>query len=80
MSQAEAREMVNLVLGEIKGELKNARKTGRFTVGTFGTFIITKRAARKGRNPATGEEITIKASKGLRFKPAAQLKRAAGVD
>ncbi len=36
---------------------------GRYTIGTFGTFSVTKRKARKGRNPRTGEEIRIKASK-----------------
>ena len=38
----------------------------------------TKRPARKGRNPRTGEQIRIKASKVLKFKPAAKLKKAAG--
>ena len=42
------------------------------------SFEQVIRAARKGRNPQTGEEIKIKASKVLKFKPAAQLKKAAG--
>lgn len=40
----------------------------------FGTFSVKARAAGKGRNPATGEEIKIPASKSVRFKPGAQLK------
>ena len=40
----------------------------------FGTFSVKKRAAGKGRNPATGEEIKIPASKSARFKSGATLK------
>lgn len=79
ISKAEAKRSVELVLGEVESGLKSARKDGKFTVGTFGTFTISKRAARKGRNPRTGEPIKIKASKTLRFKPSSQLKEAAGI-
>jgi len=78
MSNAEAKRVVELVFGEIESGLKKAKKEGKYTIGTFGTFTITKRAARKGRNPRTGEEIKIKASKSLRFKPSTNLKEAAG--
>jgi len=78
MSKAEAKRAVELVFGEIEKGLKQAKKDGKFTIGTFGTFTVSKRAARKGRNPQTGEEIKIKAKKTLRFKPSAQLKTAAG--
>jgi DNA-binding protein HU-beta len=79
MSKAEASRMVDLVFGEIESSLKSAKKNGgKTTIGTLGTFSITKRAARMGRNPQTGEPIKIKASKSLRFKPASNLKRAAG--
>ncbi len=40
----------------------------------FGTFEVVKRRARKGRNPATGAAIRIKASKGVRFKAGTKLK------
>jgi nucleoid DNA-binding protein len=40
----------------------------------FGTFKVTNRAARKGRNPKTGEPIKIKASKGVRFSASSALK------
>lgn len=78
MSNAEAKRMVELVFGQIEVGLKKGKKEGKYTIGTFGTFTINKRAARKGRNPRTGEEIKIKASKSLRFKPASSLKTAAG--
>ena len=78
MSNAEAKRMVELVFGEIESGLKRAKKEGKFTIGTFGTFTVSKRAARKGRNPRTGEEIKIKASKSLRFRPSSALKDAAG--
>jgi len=38
-------------------------------INDFGTFKLKERAARKGRNPATGEEIEIAASKSITFKP-----------
>ena len=78
MSTAEAKRTVELVFGEIERGLKKSKKEGKYTIGTLGTFTITKRAARKGRNPQTGEEIKIKASKSLRFRPAANLRAAAG--
>jgi DNA-binding protein HU-beta len=40
----------------------------------FGTFKVSQRAARKGRNPKTGETIKIKASKSVRFSPSTALK------
>jgi DNA-binding protein HU-beta len=42
----------------------------------FGTFSVTKRKARKGHNPATGESINIAASKGVKFKVGSKLKDA----
>ncbi len=78
MSKAEATRMVELVFGEIENGLKASKRDGRYSIGTFGTFTISKRKARKGRNPRTGEEIKIKASKSLRFKPASNLRSAAG--
>jgi DNA-binding protein HU-beta len=40
----------------------------------FGSFTVSERAARKGRNPATGESINIKASKSVRFKVGKELR------
>ena len=46
----------------------------KVTVPNFGTFQITERPARAGRNPATGEAIKISASRSVRFKAAKNLK------
>ena len=47
-----------------------------FTLVGFGTFAVTERAAREGRNPKTGEPIQIPASKAPKFKPAKVLRGA----
>ena len=73
MSKADAKITVDLVLGEVEAGLKKSKKEGRYTIGNFGTFAISKCPARKGRNPQTGEPIRIKASKVLKFKPSAKL-------
>jgi DNA-binding protein HU-beta len=77
LSKADAKRQVERVLGAIEAGLKAGKDKG-YTIGGFGTFKVGKRAARKGRNPRTGEAIKIKASKTLRFKPAAALKKAVG--
>ena len=53
---------------------KAIKKEKRFAYPSFGTFTVRTRKARKGRNPQTGEEIKIKASKTVGFKPAPTLK------
>ena len=53
---------------------KSIKKEKRFSYPAFGTFTVRKRKERKGRNPQTGEEIKIKASKTVGFKPAPTLK------
>ncbi|HBM89209.1 MAG TPA: DNA-binding protein HU [Rhodobiaceae bacterium] len=78
LSKAEAKRAVELVFGQIEAGLKASKKEGKYTIGTFGTFSVSKRKARMGRNPRTGEAIKIKASKTLRFRPSSQLKDAAG--
>ena len=79
LSKAEAKRMVELVVGEIEVSLKRAKRDGgKVNIGSLGIFTIAKRAARMGRNPQTGEPLKIKAAKKLRFRPAMNLKRAAG--
>ena len=78
IGQADAKRAVELVFETISSSLKGVKGGGRLQIGTFGTFVTSKRAARMGRNPRTGEAIKIKASKSLRFKPSSQLKKAAG--
>jgi DNA-binding protein HU-beta len=46
----------------------------KVTVPNFGTFQVSERPARTGRNPATGEPITIAASRSVRFKVSKSLK------
>jgi DNA-binding protein HU-beta len=51
------------------------KKDQRFSYPGFGTFVVKERAARKGRNPRTGDPIDIEASKTISFKPAPTLKQ-----
>jgi DNA-binding protein HU-beta len=67
----DANAAVTRIVGAIAKELKKSQK---FTLTGFGTFTVKKRGARKGRNPATGEAIKIKAGKSVRFKAGATLK------
>ena len=53
---------------------KSIKKDKRFSYPAFGTFTVRNRKARKGRNPQTGAEIKIKASRTVGFKPAPTLK------
>ncbi len=70
-----SKKMVDAVISETFTSIgKAVKKEGKQGVPGFGTFILTKRAARKGRNPKTGETIKIKASKSIRFKPSTVLK------
>jgi DNA-binding protein HU-beta len=69
---AAATALDSLVEG-ITGSLK---KNQRVTLVGFGTWGVTKRKARTGRNPQTGETIKIKAKKSVRFKPGKQLESA----
>ena len=52
------------------------KKDGKVTLVGFGTFSKTRRKARKGRNPQTGEMIKIKASNAVKFKAGKKLKDA----
>jgi DNA-binding protein HU-beta len=73
ITKKQAGEALNTTLESITKELK---KGGKVTLIGFGTFDVSKRAARKGRNPRTGEPLKIKASKNARFKAGAGLKGA----
>ena len=72
-TKKEAQEAVDCVFSSITKALK---KGDAVTLVGFGTFKVTKRKARKGRNPQTGEEIEIKASKTPKFTPGKLLKEA----
>ena len=73
LTRRQAAEAFEAVVGAIADALKagdNVRVPG------LGSFSVSERAARKGRNPATGESITIKASKNVRFKIGKELREA----
>lgn len=70
-TKADAERAVAGLIDIISGTLK---KGDSITLVGFGTFEVRKRAARTGRNPKTGEELKIKASKAPAFKPGATLK------
>lgn len=71
ISNSSAKQAVDAVIETIGDALK---KGDSVQLIGFGTFDVQKRAARKGRNPLTGEEIKIKASKSPRFKAGKALK------
>ena len=73
VSKAAAARALDAAIGAIKSSLK---KGGKVTLVGFGTFSVSKRAARTGRNPRSGAEIRIKAAKVPRFKPGKALKDA----
>ena len=58
----------------LEGIAKSLKKGDEVRLVGFGTFSVRERAAGKGRNPATGKEIKIAASKNARFKAGAALK------
>ena len=72
-SKAAANELVNAVVAVVTKALKKGESV---QITGFGTFEVAKRAARTGRNPATGKEIKIPASKAPKFKAGAILKKA----
>jgi DNA-binding protein HU-beta len=53
---------------------RTLKKDGRLALAGFGSFVVSKRNARKGRNPKTGEAIKIKAKKVVRFRAGKALK------
>jgi DNA-binding protein HU-beta len=80
-SLAETHEMSKKKAEEVLGDLvdlvsKHLKKGDRIRIGGLGILVVRKRAAREGRNPATGETIHIKASKKVAFRAAKELKEA----
>jgi DNA-binding protein HU-beta len=69
------KKQVNTILEEMIGMMRTHLKKGnRLRIAGLGILQIRKRAARMGRNPATGEAIKIKASKKIAFRAAKDLK------
>ncbi|MEK7450997.1 MAG: HU family DNA-binding protein [Patescibacteria group bacterium] len=68
-----ARDSVQAVINSIRDSLKRGEKV---VITGFGTFSVRKRVERVGRNPKTGEKITIAARKAPGFTPGKTLKKA----
>lgn len=73
MSKKDLQTALKAILETIEDSLSKGEPV-KFT--GFGTFEVRERAAREGRNPSTGEKITIAATKAPVFKPGATLKEA----
>jgi nucleoid DNA-binding protein len=58
-----------LAVDETLDAIKRGTKKGGVAIAGFGSFNVSNRKARVGRNPQTGAEIRIKASKSVRFRP-----------
>src|SRR5579862_2567443 len=78
---AKKHDLSNKAAGEILEDFvavttKHLKRGARIRINGFGILSVRKRAARMGRNPATGEQIKIKASKKVSFRPSKELKEA----
>ena len=71
LPKGQAERVVQLVFDDIVQALRNGDKVN---ISGFGTFAVSERKARTGRNPKTGEAIDIPASKSAKFKPGKSLK------
>ena len=70
LTKADSEKALNAITSAISKSLKKGERVG--LVG-FGSFSVSQRAKRTGRNPQTGKEITIPAKKVVKFKPGADL-------
>lgn len=70
LTKAQASDAVNSVLDAIRSSLKDGDKVA---ILGFGTYSVTNRPARTGRNPKTGEAMQIKAKNVIKFKPGKDL-------
>lgn len=73
LTKADATKAVNSFVATVEKTLKEG---GEIALTGFGSFVVQEKAARKGRNPQTGEEIEIKAKKVPSFKAGKGLKDA----
>ena len=73
LTKTDSEKALNATMDSVIGALK---KGDSVRLVGFGTFEVVKRSARKGRNPQTGKEIQIKASKAPKFKAGKSFKEA----
>ncbi len=70
-----SKKQLGLLLDDVFDNIaRSVKRDKRFSYPGFGTWTVRKRAARVGRNPRTGDQIKIAASKTVTFKPAPNLK------
>jgi DNA-binding protein HU-beta len=72
LTASQARQVVETAIDVISDELAAG---GEVALAGFGKFSVSQRAARQGRNPATGQTISIAASKAPKFSAASALKK-----
>ncbi len=72
LSKRESARIVDMIFDIIKGELENGENV---KLSGFGSFAVRDKNSRRGRNPQTGEEITISARRVLSFKPSNVLRK-----
>jgi DNA-binding protein HU-beta len=73
IKKVEAERALSALTGAIQGALTDGRKV---TLVGFGTFSVSHRAARTGRDPRTKQPINIPASRSVKFKPGKAMKEA----
>jgi nucleoid DNA-binding protein len=73
LQRPRAEQLIDFFLDDITAALKKGEKVN---ISGFGTFTVSNRKARTGRNPKTGEPIEIPASRSAKFKPGKNLKDA----
>lgn len=71
LTKVQTRNVIDLLIAELKAQ---TAETGEFTLFSVGSFKVADRPERKGRNPQNGEDITIPASKKVKFKAAKAFK------
>ncbi len=75
-SKKESAEMLESVIAIMKSTLESGES---LKVSGFGSFIVKQKADRRGRNPHTGEQLTIEARRIITFKPSTVLRKAINV-
>ncbi|MBF6567916.1 MAG: HU family DNA-binding protein [Candidatus Binataceae bacterium] len=71
LNKADAEKALNVILEDIIVALQQGE---RVNISGFGTFSVSERQARTGRNPKTGEPISISASRSAKFRAGKQLR------
>ncbi|AEK23203.1 HU family DNA-binding protein [Capnocytophaga canimorsus] len=70
VSKSDAKKVLDSFLGNVENTLK---KGGKVSLVGFGSWSVSKREAREGRNPQTGKTIKIEAKNVVKFKPGSEL-------